>query len=137
MVVDEPGKRKDCFDEANSVWVDFANGNRLAVPKPWLQIRPLFRRGKPVNTCRVFTYSEEIDGLIEAIGDAANIGEFVSGVASLGAYLLGQQYDLADAELNNILAYNATEPSTLEWTQTLIDIARGRSGKKVARDGGA
>jgi hypothetical protein len=137
LMIDEKSSRKPCFDEVNSVWVDFANDNRFAVPLPWLQVRPTFREGKPVDAYRVFTYSEAIDGLIDAIGEAETADHVICGIASLGAYLLGQQYDLTDAELDNILAYNSTEPSTMEWTRQLIAIARGRSGPKVVADGDA
>ena len=87
-MIDEASKRKPNFDERNAAPVVLADGQTWFVPKPWLEIRPVFRGGKPVSAYRVLTCGPELDGLVEAIKDADDLDLQVSAVASLAAHLL-------------------------------------------------
>ena len=135
-MLNEEAKRKDCFDEPNSVWVVLADGQRWAVPKPWYEVRPTFRGGRAVGSYPAYTYGPETDALIEILADTESLIDEVSAVASLAAYLLLKQYDLTDGELDQILAYRSTDPASLDWTKTVIRVATGRSGPKVLTAGG-
>jgi hypothetical protein len=134
-VIDEVGKRKATFDEANSVWVTFADDQRFAVPKPWLEIRPVFRDGRAVNNFPALTYGPELEALIEAIGETDTFWAQLCFIATLGAKLLLHQYDLTDEDLDQLLAFRQDEPASMEWAERLIDIATGKSGPKVGRAG--
>ena len=56
MKLDEKHAPPDAsFDEANSAPVVLADGQTWYVPKPWLEVRPVFRGGKPSTAYRVLT----------------------------------------------------------------------------------
>jgi hypothetical protein len=136
MPLDELVKRKDNFDEANSVRLTLADGQEWAIPKPWLEIRPAFRDGKAVNNYPVFTYGPELEALVEAIASAEGELERLCGIATLAAYLLQKQYDLHDEDLDQLLAFRHGDPDSAEWATRIIQIATGRSGPKAACAGG-
>ena len=65
-MLDEAAKRKPNFDERNAAPVVLADGQTWYVPKPWLEVRPVFRGGKAVRAYPVLTCGPELDALIEA-----------------------------------------------------------------------
>jgi hypothetical protein len=134
--MNELERRKPTFDEANSVGVTLGDGQKWFVPKPWLEIRPTFRGVHATGNYPVNTYSHEIDDLLEAIAGADDSLEQLSGIASLAAYLLTQQYDLEDADLDTLLCFRLNEESSTDWVRQVINVATGRSGPKRLRAGG-
>ena len=134
--MNELERRKPTFDEANSVGVTFGDGQKWFVPKPWLEIRPTFRGGRAAGNYPVNTYSHEIDDLLEAIAGTDDSLEQLSGIASLAAYLLSQQYELEDANLDTLLCFRLNDESSTDWARQVIDVATGRSGPKRLRLGG-
>jgi hypothetical protein len=136
-MIDELAKRKENFDELNSVRVRLADGQEWAVPKPWLEIRPVFRDGRSVGNYATFSYGPELEGLVEAMADCESRSAQLVAVASLAAYLLGQQYDLVDGELDQLLAFRPDDPTSAEWVERVMEIATGNSGPKAGRAGGA
>ena len=135
-MIDEKSKRKPNFDERNSAPVVFADGQRWFVPKPWLEIRPVFRNGKAVTAYPVLTHGAELDELVEAMADADDLNGQVVAIASLAAYLLCWHYDLSDAELDQLLAFRASDARSTDWLRDVFKIATGRSGPKVYCAGG-
>jgi hypothetical protein len=136
-MLDEVGLRKEeTFDEENSVRLVLADSQAWAIPKPWLQIRPIFRDGRVVTKYRVLTYGPAIDELIEAIAATETADEQVSAVASLAAYLLQWQYELTDADLDQLLAYMVGNEESMTWLKRVMEIATGSDGPKVFRAGG-
>ena len=130
-MLSEPEKRKPNFDERNSVPVVLADGQSWFVPKPWFEVRPVFRRGKPVGSYLVPTSGPELDGLVSAISDCDDWIEQIVAVASLAAHLLTFNYELQDDDLDQLLAYRAADPASAEWVRDVIDIATGASGPKA------
>ena len=135
-MLDEAAKRKPNFDERNSVPVVLADGQSWHVPKPWLEIRPVFRRGRAVSSYPVLTCGPELDGLIEAMADCDDLDNQVVAAASLAAHLLLWHYDLSDADLDTLLAFRATDETSLNWLREVFAVATGRSGPKRSRAGG-
>jgi hypothetical protein len=135
-MIDEKAKRKDNFDLADSAPVVLADGQTWHVPKPWLEVRPVFRGGKPISAYRVLTYGAELDDLVEALADLDELDDQVIAVASLAAYMLRWHYDLADAELDQLLAFRCSDPASLDWMREVFAIATGRSGPKASSAGG-
>jgi hypothetical protein len=134
-MTDERSRRKTLFDETNSVAVVLADGQTWYVPKPWLELRPGFRDGKAVGAFTVLTYSREVDDLIARLADSQTFVDQMSTVATLAAWLLQFQYDLTDADLDQLLAYRRNDPASLAWARTVIEVATGRSGPKVLSAG--
>ena len=132
-MIDERAKRKDNFDGRNSAPVVFGDGQTWFVPKPWLEVRPTFRKGKAVASYAVPTYGPEIDALIDAIGECERLDDQVTAGASLAAYLLGFQYELTDADLDQILVFRLALEEPMAWVREVIAIATGRSGPKRSR----
>jgi hypothetical protein len=135
-MIDETAKRKPNFDERNAAPVVLADGQSWFVPKPWLEIRPVFRGGKPVSAYRVLTCGPELDELIEAMADADDLDGQVVAIASLAAYLLRWHYELNDDDLDQLLAFRCADESSLNWMREVFAIATGRSGPKVSSAGG-
>lgn len=132
----EQQKRKDNFDESNSVGVVLADGQTWHLPKPWLEIRPVFHKGKAGAAYPAFSYSAALDALVGAVADADRFVDQVSAVATLAADLLLWHYDLTDVDLDQLLAYRRHDPASIEWTERVVAIATGHSGPKVLSAGG-
>jgi hypothetical protein len=135
-MIDEEAARKDNFDAANSVVVAFAGGVEMALPKPFLEIRPVFQNGKAIANYSHLTYGPAIEALLDAIRECEYRREELVAVASLAAYLLCWHYDLSDAELDELLCYRVGDDASQEWVDHVIEVATGTSGPKVGRAGG-
>jgi hypothetical protein len=135
MSLDERAKRRESFDDRNSQWVALADGQTWAFPKPWLEVHAAFRDGKVVSHFPVLTYGPELDALVKAIGECQDNTALLSGAASLGAYLLAQNYDLSDEDLDQLFAFRVGDLSSWDWARAVIDVATGQSGPKVSSDG--
>ncbi len=130
-MLDEPSKRKPNFDERNAAPVVLADGQAWHVPKPWLEIRPVFRGGKAVRAYPVLTCGPELDELVEAMAECEDLDSQVMAVASLTARLLLWHYDLTDPELDQLLAFRRGDERSMDWLRESIAIATGRSGPKA------
>jgi len=135
-MLDEKAKRKPNFDERNSAPVGLADGQSWFVPKPWLEIRPTFRGGRAVGSYPTLSYGPELDGLLGAIGDCTDSLAQIVAVASLAAHLLTQQYDLADADLDELLCFRTRDEVSPQWMHQIVHIATGTSGPKAWSAGG-
>jgi hypothetical protein len=135
-MLNEAEKRKPNFDERNSAPVVLADGQTWHVPKPWLEIRPVFRRGKAVSAYPVLTCGAELDGLVEAMSECEDLDSQVVAVASLAAHLLCWHYELTDAELDGLLCFRAADAASVNWLREIFGIATGRSGPKAYSAGG-
>ncbi len=129
-MLNERAKRRETFDECNSVPVILADGQPWSVPKPWLEIRASFGSGKAQSTYPVLTYGPELDALVKAIGECHDNAALLCGAASLGAYLVSQNYDLSDEDLDQLFAFRVGAPASWDWARAVMDIATGQSGPK-------
>jgi hypothetical protein len=134
-MINEVSKRKANFDERNAERVTLADCQTWAIPKPWFEVRPVFRDGRAIDAYSVLTCGPDLDALVEALGDCDDIYEQVSAVATLAAHLLGWHYDLSDADLNSLLAFRQADAASLDWMRRIVEIATGRSGPKVSSAG--
>jgi hypothetical protein len=135
-MLDERAKRKPNWSEQNSVPVVLADGQPWSVPKPWLEIRPVFRDGRAASNYPVLTYGPDFDELLQAMADCEDRRTELIAIASLAARLLRWHYDLSDADLAGLLAFRAADAASTEWAEAVIGIATGSSGPKVKRAGG-
>jgi hypothetical protein len=135
-MLSEQAKRKPHFDERNAAPVVLADGQTWFIPKPWLEVRPVFCGGSTVSAYRVLTCGPELDGLVEALADSDDLDAQVVAVASLAAHLLCWHYELTDAELDGLLAFRAADERSLDWLRQVFAVATGRSGPKVYGAGG-
>jgi len=136
-MIPEATRRKPGFDEAHSAPVVLSDGQRWYVPKPWVEIRPVFRDGQAVSAYHVLTAGPELDELVEAIGEAESAQLQVIGAASLAAKLLRHHYELADEDLDQLLRFRIGDDSSLAWVEAIIEIATGQCVPKRSRAGGA
>jgi hypothetical protein len=134
-VLDEVAKRKPNFSERNAAPVVLANGQTWWVPKPWLEIRPIFRGGKAVSAYPVPTQGPELDELVEAMAECEDRAGQVIAAASLAAHLLSWHYELTDSELAGLLTFRLHDDSSDQWMREVFAIAIGQSGPKVCRAG--
>jgi hypothetical protein len=128
---DEKALRKPAFDETTSAPVVLADGQEWWLPKPWLEVRPVFRGGKAVDTVGLMTAGGEFDALKNAVHDAENDGAIVA-AANLAAYMLTRNYDLADEQLSALLGWR--EGST--WLRDVMRHCAGVNGPKPGSAGG-
>jgi hypothetical protein len=130
-MIDERSKRKPNFDECNSAPVVLADGQRWHVPKPWLEIRPVFHGGRAVRAHAAITSGPDLDAMIDAVADAEDRVTQISLVASLAAHLLLWHYALDDDELDQLLAFRLSDEASAIWIREIFAIATGQSGPKV------
>jgi hypothetical protein len=135
-MIDEKAKRKETIREADSAPVVLADGQTWYLPKPWLEVRPVFRGGKPTSVYRVLTCGAELDALIEALADVEDLDGQVVAVASLAAYMLRWNYELDDSELDQLLCFRCSDPTSLQWMRDVFSVATGQSGPKASSAGG-
>jgi len=135
-MLDEFERRQANFDQANSVGVVLADDQVWWLPKPWLELRPVFEDGKVLANYKVFSYGPSIDFWIEAIGRCELLSEQMVGVASLAAYLLRWHYALEDKDLDLLLAYRLGDKASEAWRDKVMEVATGQSGPKRFRAGG-
>ena len=129
--LDESSLRKPNFDERNSVPVVFADGQAWHVPKPWLEVRPVFKKGKAVTSYPVLTHGAQLDELVETMADCEHLDAQVVAAASLAAHLLTWHYNLADAQLDQLLAFRRGDEASHQWLRDVFAIATGNSGPKA------
>jgi hypothetical protein len=135
-MIDERSKRKNTFDEPNSVAVEFLDGQVWFLPKPWIQIRPVFKDGVAFSSWRAYTLGPRIDPLLELIAGVDTVDEQVVAIATVAAEMLRYHYELSDAELDSILAYRIADPASSAWFGAVVETATGRNGPKRSRAGG-
>ena len=109
-MLDEKSRRKETFDQRNSVPVVLADGQAWHLPKPWLDVHPVFRDGKAHSSFPVLTYGPELDALVKSMGECEDNSSLLVGAASLGAYLLSQNYHLSDADLDQLFVFRIGDP---------------------------
>ena len=135
-MLDEQAKRRETCDPRNSVPVKLADGQAWLMPKPWLEVHASFDGGKGRATWPVLTYGPDLDALISAMSGCENNAALLIGAASLGAYLLTVNYDLADVELDGLFAFRIGDPGSWDWAREVTDVATGGGGSRSFRGGG-
>ncbi len=134
-MLDEKSRRKESFDQPNSVPVVLADGQTWHLPKPWLDIHPVFRDGKAQSSYPILTYGPELDAMVKAMGECDDDSALLICAASLGAYLLSQNYHLSDNELDQLFVFRIGDSLSRDWAMAVMQIATGQSGPKVSSGG--
>ncbi len=116
--------------------IRLADGQEWAFPKPFLQIHASFDGGKARATWPVLTYGPALDALIEAMGECDDNADLLVAGASLGAFLLRQNYSLEDRELDMLFAFQPGVPESWDWVNAVIDVATGQNAPKRGSGGG-
>lgn len=122
-------------DDGLSTPVRLADGNEWSLPRPWLELVPVFRGGKAVDRARVLTCGDELDELVRAIAEGEPGVPQVLAVLTLGATLLLRNYDLDDAELARLFTFRPGEPESEAMLRSIIDVATGRVAHLFGRGG--
>ena len=125
MTIDEMSRRKPSFDEANSVGVVLADGQVWFVPRTRVVLWPKFQGGEVKSTYPVRSCGPRYDALIQAISEAKTTGELLSGAATLGAWLLLEQYDLSEQDLDALFCGDPGRPATWDWAKDIVAAACG------------
>jgi hypothetical protein len=136
-VIDEASRRNINFDERFAAPVVLGDRQTWWVPKPWLEIRPVFENGRAVRAYPVLTYDEQVDQLVEALGEAEESAAQVVAAATLAAHLLCWHYKLSDADLDRILCFRLADEDCTKWVRDIMAIATGQSGPKRSCAGSA
>lgn len=130
-MLDEASKRRENFDEANSVPIKLADSQEWMFPKPFLQIHASFQGGKAVSTWPVLTCGPELDAIIEIVSECKVNATLLCAAATLGAHMLLRQYSLDDRELDQLFAFRPSDPDSWDWVQSVINTATGLAGPKA------
>jgi hypothetical protein len=128
----EKHRRRPEFDAESGVPVRLANGEEWVLPRPYLEIRPIFRGGAAVARSRFLTCGE-LDPLIETIGRAEDPAAQILAVMTLGALLLRRNYDLADADLERLFVYRVGDPASEAMIRGIMDVATGKLSRVFGR----
>ena len=130
-MLDEREYRREPFDEANSVAVDFPGGTFL-LPKPVVYLRPVFAGGKRADQARLCTDDPEFDRLKAAVSDAAGDDEadFSGAMIDVAAHMLLEAYDLDDDTLGRVFAIREDgDGVSVSWWADVMAVAHGRAPK--------
>jgi hypothetical protein len=129
--IPEPARRRDDFDARGCEWVALADGQRWALPLPWVELRAHFRGGKAVAAIPAVSYGADVDALLEAIAGCHDPAVLLSGAATLAAELLRRNYELSDAELDALLAFRGGAPDATAWARDVLEVATGQRGRRL------
>lgn len=109
-----------------AVPVMLADGQEWYFPRPILELRPMFRQGKPHKFAPYVTWSDELDELIAAIGKATNRGLQILATLRLGGELLLRNYDLTDDELEVLFRYRVDDEASDRMMQAITEVVTGK-----------
>lgn len=130
-------RRRPEFTEA-AVWITLADGSQWAFPKPWVEVRSRFNGGVAGIGAARTTHGPEFDAAIDALRAAETNRDLIIGVMVIGAHLLRKNYDLDDAELEELFIFRfadeSLEAESLAMVQAIINVATGQ-GEASFRDG--
>lgn len=122
MALDEQALRKPGFNPERHHFVALADRQFWGVRRPHWRHRFIFEDGKlarvdgVVQTKQFFGYDQDTDDLLEALAtDAMSSEAVISAVASIVATLLKRSYTLGEIELDSLLCFRASDPTTMQW----------------------
>jgi len=95
------------------------------LPLPYVELRPVFKDGKPVFVTRSLSYNPEIDGVIDAIAKTESDGSRIVLSIALGGLLLQRNYDVTDDELGDLIKWRGDDPASYILLQRFVGIATG------------
>ena len=143
----EKARRRAEFDPQGCVAIRLADGQDWFFPRPILELRPRFTATADPATGyltredldvghlnRYVTHGEDLDGLIEAIGQAEPSEALILAVLRLGGDLLLRNYDLMQDELERLFRYRVDDETGAsdKMLSDIIDVATGRLRGAVA-----
>lgn len=131
-VLDEQALRREDF--AEGVEVKLWDGQIWTLPRPVLSgFYPKRKHDGTFEASTGFQFGPEYDRLLDAFIDSTDGLERMGLLFSLAAYLLGRNYDVADADLPRLLyrvvADDPRQEENFEMWQILSDIALGNAPK--------
>lgn len=129
-MIDEKGKRKAGFDEAESVEVEFGDGQSWFLPRPRYTLRAV-REGTSAKSRLCSSFGPEFDALMEA---AQSNEDYYGGAGMVAADLLMRNYDLTEDEAWSLLSFDfdPDDPRVFvdNWPGWAIAVANGRHAPK-------
>ena len=128
--LDEPALRRPECDAAGSAPVTFADGQAWLVPMPWVELRARFEGGVARRAVATMRYGTEADRFLEAAAECEGDATRLSLAASLAASLLRLNYDLAEADLDRLLALRPGDPAAMGWPAEVMAAATGLRGSR-------
>lgn len=121
----ESSRRKPEVDIETCMPITLADGQTWYFPRPWLEIRPIFRESKAATYTRLLTCGDELDTLLQSIGaEEDGIAQAMS-ILTLGAFLLLRNYDVADDELGRLFVLRPNDPDSDRVLHDILDVATG------------
>jgi hypothetical protein len=127
----EKYRRKPDFDLEYCTPVGLADGQEWYLPRPWLEVHPIFRDGKAVNCTEMLTCGE-LDPLLKLIGEEGDDPLRQSmHVLTLGALLLQRNYDVEDAELSRLFILRPGDSDSDRMITSIIDVATGNTASSL------
>lgn len=135
-MLDEKSLRRDCFNLEDSSPVVMADGQEWHLRRPVVRIRPKFERGRAIAT-KAAPYlegGEELPALLDALTADA---DFVQAAINVGAYLLSFNYNLSDAQFEELFAFEDDEgDGRFDWMRRIVQVANGADAPKAPTSGG-
>lgn len=130
-------RRRADFDpsDGRSVPVRMADGQDWFLPKPFLELAPVFQNGMAVDRTRILTCGPELDALLEAIAAEPDGIKQALAVMTLGAFLLARNYDLEDEEYSRLFVHRVGDPESHDRLRTIVDVATGKLSRVFGKGG--
>lgn len=129
-MLDEHALRQPEWKPGNPV--KLADGQTWHIRKPRLRLHPVFVGQDAAIQTSLF--GPELDPLVEIISGVAEVDAhiWISARFTIVAKLLRENYELADADLFDLLVIDSEDEANREMWKVLTGIARGEGPKPMA-----
>lgn len=126
-MLDEKALRRPTF-QPESAPVVLADGQTWWLAKPTIRLRPSFGGGKAVSVATRTTWGDDFDALAESV-DSGTAVDMFNAILNLGAFMLSQNYDLADSDLEDLFVVTISGDEPSELLGDIVKIAKGQAPK--------
>lgn len=124
---DEAARRRPGIDAAGSVPVRLADGNEWLVPRPRIDLVPVFKDGILADVGRRYSFGEAFYRKQAALADAAGgpAGPYLLAAFDLAIDLLGRNYDLDESDYQALIPYRDSDPASVAMWRAIVAVASG------------
>lgn len=130
-MLNETELRKPEWQEGH--WTELADGQKWAFPRPKLKFKPSFIDGK-IEVGGGNSFGPEFDGNLDILWGIAECDavEQLRVKFETAVRLLRCNYNLTDAQLSDLLAFEPEDPASKERFDAIGRIIRGQAPKPLA-----
>lgn len=128
-MIDERSRRREDFNDV-AVPVAIGEWGVFYLPKPWVQLRAKVVDGRPVAVLGRSTFGPDFDAMLEEIREEDDPWKRIELSLGVAVFMLRLNYDLADAELEDVTTFHLGNPDDARWLTEVLEVATGIGPKR-------